>query len=316
MPFQTVVNVQQAAGIPGALFSDAPVRAQPAMLNSASAAYNVIGATAYTVVTADTGTNAASLVAQAGGSGAFAGILMNSKEYAAFGTTAGPLSPSTTLPNAFIADLCLGGDLWVTLPGPANIGDQVAYDLTTGKLSTYPTTTSFTGAIAGTTGALTVTAVSAGQLTVGQLISGTGIPPGTYITGVTSGLGNTGTYTTNYTGTANIASTTITAPTVAPSAAAFTGAIATTGVLTVSAVSSGQLAIGQVIYGTGVPANATIVGLGTGVGGTGTYTVSPAPATAITAESMTADATARVPGAAVYRYNPAGNGIAVIKLNN
>ena len=52
-----------------------------------------------------------------------------------------------------------------------------------------------------------------------------------------------------------------------------TGSISTT-TLTVSAVTSGSLAVGQAIKGTGVTAGTTITALGTGTGGTGTYTVS------------------------------------------
>lgn len=44
--------------------------------------------------------------------------------------------------------------------------------------------------------------------------------------------------------------------------------------MTVSAVSSGTLAIGQVLTGTGVTAGTGITALGTGTGSTGTYTVS------------------------------------------
>lgn len=56
-------------------------------------------------------------------------------------------------------------------------------------------------------------------------------------------------------------------------AASVTGAIAGT-TLTVSAVSSGTLAVGQQISGTGVTAGTYITALGSGTGGTGTYTVS------------------------------------------
>lgn len=56
-------------------------------------------------------------------------------------------------------------------------------------------------------------------------------------------------------------------------AAAFTGSITTTQ-LTVTAITSGTLAIGQTLTGTGVTAGTTITALGTGTGGTGTYTVS------------------------------------------
>jgi hypothetical protein len=59
----------------------------------------------------------------------------------------------------------------------------------------------------------------------------------------------------------------------ASAAAVVTGSIAGT-VLTVTAVTSGTLAVGAVLSGTGVTAGTTITALGTGTGGTGTYTVS------------------------------------------
>ena len=75
----------------------------------------------------------------------------------------------------------------------------------------------------------------------------------------------------------------VTTPTTAPdiirptydtaTSAVVTGSIATT-VLTVSAVTSGALAVGKKITGTGIAAHTTITALGTGTGGTGTYTVS------------------------------------------
>lgn len=67
---------------------------------------------------------------------------------------------------------------------------------------------------------------------------------------------------------------------------AFTASIATT-VLTVSAVSTGQLAVGQQIFGAGVAANTFIISLGTGAGLTGTYNLSGASQT-VSSEAMTA----------------------------
>jgi len=55
--------------------------------------------------------------------------------------------------------------------------------------------------------------------------------------------------------------------------AVITAAISGT-TMTVSAVSSGTLAVGQVLTGTGVAVGTGITALGTGTGGTGTYTVS------------------------------------------
>jgi len=73
---------------------------------------------------------------------------------------------------------------------------------------------------------------------------------------------------------------------------AFTGSIATT-VLTVSAVATGQLAVGQQIIGAGIAANTFIVSLGTGAGLTGTYNLSGSAQT-VSSESMTA--TPNTPG--------------------
>ena len=313
MPFQSVVNYEQTFGFPGAQYDNFPARVIPAELVSSNAAYNIVGATAYTATTADPGDNSASFIAAAGGTGVFAGILVQSTSYATFGGAAGPLSPSLTLPNYTIGELATFGNWIVSIPGPAAIGDLVAYDTITGALSTYKATTIFTGAIAASTGVLTVSALTQGQIQVGQVISGTGIPPGTYIVSAGTGLGGTGTYNTNYTGGA-ISSTTITAPSLPPAAASFTGAISTAGVLTVSGSPTGTLAVGQVIYGAGVPANTVITSLGTGVGGTGTYNLSQSPAVAITAETMTADALAQVPNASVYQFSAAGATVGVIRL--
>lgn len=77
-----------------------------------------------------------------------------------------------------------------------------------------------------------------------------------------------------------------------------TGAIATT-TLTVSAVTSGSLAVGDIISGTGVTAGTTITALGTGTGGVGTYTVSVSQtvaSTTITAVPQT-KASPNTPGA-------------------
>lgn len=62
-----------------------------------------------------------------------------------------------------------------------------------------------TGAISGTT--LTVSAVTSGTVATGQVLSGTGIAPGTFITARGTGTGGTGTYTVSVSQTAS--STTI-----------------------------------------------------------------------------------------------------------
>lgn len=313
--FQQTVNIENAFGIQGALYDDGPVRSAPYNLVSASAAYNIIGATAFTVTSADPGDNSGSAVAQAGSGGiAFAGILMNPKTAMTSGTSSGALNPTMTLPNNTIGELLTMGDIIVALPGPASVGDFVAYDNTSGLLSTYARKTNFTGAL-GTAGALTVSALTSGQVQVGQMITGASIPGGVYVTGLGTGVGDTGTYTTNYVGTA-ITAEAMSADSLPPAAAAFTAQFYTTGVMTVTGISSGEVAVGQVLSGVNVPPGAVVTGYGTGVGGTGGYTVNTFVAGA--SGAVTADATSKVPNAEVYQFQPTGlvGGVGVIKITS
>ena len=90
----------------------------------------------------------------------------------------------------------------------------------------------------------------------------------------------------------NDGSCTAQAPGTSTAAAVVTASIAvTTGVMTVSAVTSGTLAVGQMLTGSGVPAGTRITALGTGSGGTGTYQTSTTVAvssTSITGQSLVA----------------------------
>ena len=320
--FQQTVNVQLAAGIPGALYDDSPVRSAPWELVSASAAYNIVGATAYTATSADPGSAIASGVAAAGGTGQFVGILSNLKVYATAGSGGNALNPTVALPNNTIGELVSMAHLWVTLPGSANVGDSVAYDQTTGALSTFASLAAFTAALTASTGVLNVSAITKGFLQPGVVLSGAGVN-GVRITGYDSGTGGTGTYYTDYpTAAGNISSEAMVATQLAPPATSFTATIATTGVMTVSAVGSGEIVPGQVLAGVGVPANATVQPYGTnstsGEGGTGTYQISPAPSVAISVgETITADQQVAIQRAEVILFAPAGNGgLGVISLTN
>jgi hypothetical protein len=71
--------------------------------------------------------------------------------------------------------------------------------------------------------------------------------------------------------------------------AVVTGSIAGTA-LTVSAVTSGTIALGQFITGTGISAGTQITALGTGTGGTGTYTVNNSQTTSSTTITATGSA--------------------------
>jgi hypothetical protein len=81
-------------------------------------------------------------------------------------------------------------------------------------------------------------------------------------------------------------------------AAVVTGSITTT-VLTVTAVTSGTLAVGQILTGTGVTTGTTITSLGTGTGGTGTYNLSASQT--VPSETITS-------GSAVTQWNDKSGG--------
>ena len=127
---QSTVFNQSGFGVPGELFTNAPWKAESFTLVSALASYNVIGATAYT------GTSQGVAEAGSGGDFGFAGILANPKTQALRGDGTNPLNPSLVLPNQSQADLVTMGNLVVTLPDNANIGDSVIFDNTTGALDT------------------------------------------------------------------------------------------------------------------------------------------------------------------------------------
>jgi hypothetical protein len=317
MVFQSSVNFERAFGVPGEIFLAGPTRAQPVILESDNAAYNIVGATALTTVSggSDAYPNVPT-IAKAGGSGKFAGILANPKVYASFGTVSGgPLAPTMTLPNEINAEALTMGQMIVLLENAANVGDLVCYDLTTGALSAIPALTSFTGTISTTT--LTVTAVASGTISVGQVISGAGIKPGTYITALGTGLGGVGTYTISQSNTVGSPET-ITAPNQPLGGASFTGHIdegsEESAVLTVTAVGSGEIYVGMPVLGTGVAAGTYVTAFASGSGGVGTYLVNIEQT--VTSGTLTSPGQAIVPNAVVDRYDATNSGLAVITLTN
>ncbi|MGH6970413.1 MAG: autotransporter outer membrane beta-barrel domain-containing protein, partial [Caulobacteraceae bacterium] len=78
----------------------------------------------------------------------------------------------------------------------------------------------------------------------------------------------------------------------------FTGFISK-GTLTVTSVASGNIVIGETIYGPGVPAGTEITAAGTGTGGAGTYTVSTITTTGPGGQATTASSDATVPSEAL-----------------
>jgi len=169
------------------------------------------------------------------------------------------------IPHGFPVTLHNQGDFWAVNKGPnaCAVGDAVYADYSNGDVYTVsaPTGASATGAMGATFTAsgsgtnLTVSAVT-GVLTVGETLSGTGIPAGTTIVSQTSGTtGGAGVYVTS-------AATTISAAT----------GTSFGNTLVVSAVASGSLKVGDPVSGTGIPSGAVIASQVSGTaGGVGTY---------------------------------------------
>lgn len=132
--FQQTVNVLQGFGVPGDIALASPHRAESLTINSAGATPNVYG---YAATKSNT-TNVAKMGGTiAAGSVVFAGILANPKEATLWGTTSGTLAPTLAIPDNTQADFATMGDLTVFVNTACDIGDSVAYNTTTGALSTY-----------------------------------------------------------------------------------------------------------------------------------------------------------------------------------
>lgn len=131
MPFQTTVFPQMGFGVPGQRYDNSPMRALSYTLRSADAAYNIVGATFFSVTSegiAHAGANAGELIA---------GLLVDPEMQALYGTVGGgPLAASMLVPNEKVAACATMGRFVVTLPAAAALGDLVIFDNTTGAIST------------------------------------------------------------------------------------------------------------------------------------------------------------------------------------
>lgn len=196
MGFQSSVRYDLAFGVPGEIIVDGLKRVEPGMIHSADAAYNIVGATAFTRPVAGGRVAAGGVI---GASNVFAGILCNPKTYASYGTSAGgTLAPTLTLPNEVNAEFCLTTSGMVVSVGAAcNIGDKLIYNTTSGALATIEPVTTFTGVIAVTTGILTVSDVLTGSVGIGTVLKNTSGEILATITALGTGTGGAGTYQTD-----------------------------------------------------------------------------------------------------------------------
>ena len=224
MGLQTSVNIYNTLGFPGDLAFDGPIRSETFILNSSGQAQNVGYAYTRTNGGASPSPSTNSPVAgtaQVGGTGVFAGILVNPKVYPLNGNSSSPLNPSLVLPDNAEGELLYMGEIFVALPGAANDGDLVYYDNTTGALGSTPSSGTATGSIAaggaGAQDVLTVTGTPTVELGVGSTIAGAGILPGTVIVALGTGTGGAGTYKLNSINLQTVSSEALTVGGVAPS---------------------------------------------------------------------------------------------------
>jgi hypothetical protein len=137
MGFQTAIQFNQGAGIPGEYaLDDRGARAEPGVLRSASAANNVFGRV-FTMLATDPGVMRAG---NPGGTGVRPMIMTSPKQNVSAGTAAnGTLAPTLVLRNEEIAEFtsCHAG-IWVTTDSAARPGDIVRYLLTTGQIHIVP----------------------------------------------------------------------------------------------------------------------------------------------------------------------------------
>lgn len=131
MAFQTSVSRNQGFGVVGEIFSNGPTRVKSYILNS-GAVPNTVGY-AFTMVSEGQ--------AKCGGAGVFAGILINPKAHALYGTSAGTLAPTLVIPEDAQGELLTMGEVIVSLTTAANIGDGVYYVDATGALGAGTATT-------------------------------------------------------------------------------------------------------------------------------------------------------------------------------
>ncbi len=315
--FQSSVNFYPALFTPGDVVRSSPNKTIAYNLYSAAVPNNF--GYAFTVTNGGNPNPALASpnagTAQVGGTGVFAGILVNSKEYALYGTSGAPLNPTLALPDYTVAGLMTMGYVGVVVDNDPLVGDLVTYDPADGSISSIPPLVKFVGSSSTTT--LTVASVSAGRLYVGMpVLSNTvgAVAPGTYITALGSGLGYTGTYTIN--NSQSIAgSTAMYAPNVP--APAFSGtATCSTTTMTVATVVSGEVYIGMAVNAaSGFPSGTVVTGFGTGVGGTGTYTINTSQ-TVSPAVAITDTGNIVIPNATVSQYDITNPGYAIISLNN
>lgn len=261
MTFQSTVNLNQAPAVAGDFASSNP-RAT-VMTEAGGLVASLAGVTVGRFAWKD----ANSLVASSSGTANRApdGFVHREQQAA---ITLFLAESSNVIPQGYPVVLHNQGDFYAVNTGPGACApfDAVYATFENGAITTVSAATgaSATGSIGATftaTGSgvnLTTSAVT-GLISIGDTISGVGVPVGTTIVSQTSGtIGGAGVYVTSVATTAAAATVT-----------AFGNK------LNITAVASGLLKIGMPVTGTGIPANAVIASQVSGAtGGVGVYVIS------------------------------------------
>lgn len=135
--FQQTINSTIAAGIPGELAFDGPLRATPGFIDAAAVAANCVLGRYFTKNRVsgfygpggDTGTNVDLILG---------GIAGTPKEQIAYGTLGAPLAPSLAVKPGSLVTFFEMGMVWVRLAAPCKQGDIAVYTIATGVISTVP----------------------------------------------------------------------------------------------------------------------------------------------------------------------------------
>ena len=136
MAFQTSVNQKLAVGVVGDFYdggATTPRRTDPYTIVSESA--GSIGK-AYTIDSTDPSK------VNLGGSGVFAGIAVNSKEFVRSG-----LAASMDFAQYDEAELCTMGRIWLSIAADVTVGMAAYYDTTTGEISAAASGQSLSGKV-------------------------------------------------------------------------------------------------------------------------------------------------------------------------
>lgn len=300
MSFQNQVNPRSALGVVGALASMNPlatVKAGPNGLTAGSPGV-VVGRFAWNTYAVAGGPGVANN--NSGGVPRVPDGFISNQQQGLITTWLA--ANSLTIPSGLGVTEHDRGDFWAySTLAEATIGQKVFANMFDGQAlaaaaGSFPTNTAGTPAVISsatsaslTNYTLTINTITSGVVAVGQLVTGLNIAPDTYIESFGTFNGTSGTVFLSK----NVLNTFTAQAIATASPEAYGGFVGTasfaTNVMTVTAVTSGVLAVGQLVQSANVAAGTYITSLGTGTGGTGTYNLSTSPGT-ITAQAASTSA--------------------------